>query len=30
MHYGVVDEHNDLTHYVDVPIPGPRLPHDMA
>jgi carotenoid cleavage dioxygenase-like enzyme len=30
MHYGVVDEHNDLTHYVDVPLPGPRLPHDMA
>jgi carotenoid cleavage dioxygenase-like enzyme len=30
LHYGVVDEHNDLVHYVDVPLPGPRLPHDMA
>jgi len=30
MHYGVVDEKNDLVHYVDMPLPGPRLPHDMA
>lgn len=30
MHYGVVDENNDLAHYVDIPLPGPRLPHDMA
>lgn len=30
MKYGVVDSHNDLVHYVDVPLPGPRLPHDMA
>ena len=30
LHYGVVDEQNDLAHYVDVPLPGPRLPHDMA
>lgn len=30
MHYGVVDKNNDLVHYVDVPLPGPRLPHDMA
>ncbi|KHL15133.1 carotenoid cleavage dioxygenase [Mumia flava] len=30
MHYGVVDESNDLVHYVDVPLAGPRLPHDMA
>lgn len=30
MHYGVVDERNELTHYVDIPLPGPRLPHDMA
>jgi carotenoid cleavage dioxygenase-like enzyme len=30
MHYGVVDERGDLVHYVDVPLPGPRLPHDMA
>ncbi len=30
MHYGVVDQNNDLAHYVDIPLPGPRLPHDMA
>lgn len=30
MHYGVVDASNELVHYVDVPLPGPRLPHDMA
>lgn len=30
MHYGVVDQNNDLVHYVDVPLPGARLPHDMA
>ncbi|OBH63864.1 carotenoid oxygenase family protein [Mycobacterium sp. E2479] len=30
MHYGVVDERNELVHYVDIPLPGPRLPHDMA
>jgi carotenoid cleavage dioxygenase-like enzyme len=30
MHYGVVDERGSLVHYVDVPLPGPRLPHDMA
>jgi carotenoid cleavage dioxygenase-like enzyme len=30
MHYGVVDSNNDVVHYVDVPLPGPRLPHDMA
>ena len=30
LHYGVVDSNNDLVHYVDVPLPGPRLPHDMA
>jgi carotenoid cleavage dioxygenase len=30
MQYGVVDANNDLVHYVDVPLPGPRLPHDMA
>lgn len=29
MHYGVVDRHNRLTHYIPVPLPGPRLPHDM-
>ena len=30
LHYGVVDATGDLVHYVDVPLPGPRLPHDMA
>ena len=30
MHYGVVDAHHELVHWVDVPLPGPRLPHDMA
>ncbi|MCB1410894.1 MAG: carotenoid oxygenase family protein, partial [Rhodobacteraceae bacterium] len=30
MHYGVVDKNDTLVHYVPVPLPGPRLPHDMA
>lgn len=30
MHYGVVDRHNRLIEYIPVPMPGPRLPHDMA
>ncbi|MCU1396527.1 MAG: apocarotenoid5,15-oxygenase [Ilumatobacteraceae bacterium] len=30
MHYGVVDASNTLVHYTPVPLPGPRLPHDMA
>lgn len=30
MHYGEVDKHNRLVHYVPVPLPGPRLPHDMV
>ena len=30
MHYGVVDAEENLVHYIDVPLPGPRLPHDMA
>ena len=30
MHYGVVDRHDKLVHYVPIPLPGPRLPHDMA
>ena len=30
MHYGVVDAHDQLVHYIDVPLPGPRLPHDMV
>ena len=30
MHYGVVDRTGRLTTYIPVPLPGPRLPHDMA
>lgn len=30
MHYGEVDSQNRLVRYVPVPLPGPRLPHDMA
>ena len=30
MHYGVVDARGQLAHYIPVPLPGPRLPHDMA
>ncbi len=30
MHYGVVDASHALVHWIDVPLPGPRLPHDMA
>ena len=29
MHYGVVDRNGVLAHYIPVPLPGPRLPHDM-
>ena len=30
MHYGVVDKDNRLTGYMPVPLPGPRVVHDMA
>lgn len=30
MRYGVVSPDGDLSNYVDIPLPGPRLPHDMA
>ena len=30
MHYGVVGPDNRLKHYTPVPLPGARLPHDMA
>lgn len=30
MHYGVVDRHGTLVHYVPIELPGPRLPHDMC
>ncbi len=29
MHYGVVNADGRLTDYIDVALPGPRLPHDM-
>ena len=29
-HYGVVDKSNNLTAYRPVPLPGPRVVHDMA
>lgn len=28
--FGVVDKNNQLTHFTQVEVPGPRLPHDMA
>ncbi len=30
LHYGVVSAAGELVHWIDVPLPGPRLPHDMA
>ena len=30
LHYGVVDAEDRLVHHTPVPLPGPRLPHDMA
>ena len=30
MHYGVVSAAGELVHWTPVPLPGPRLPHDMA
>ncbi len=27
---GVVDQHNKLTNFMQIELPGPRLPHDMA
>ncbi|MBB3033705.1 carotenoid oxygenase family protein [Alteriqipengyuania lutimaris] len=30
MHYGVVDADGKLKTYIPVPLPGPRLPHDMT
>jgi carotenoid cleavage dioxygenase len=30
LRYGVVNRAGQLTDHVDVPLPGPRLPHDMA
>lgn len=30
LRYGVVDVDDTLVHLTDVPLPGPRLPHDMA
>jgi carotenoid cleavage dioxygenase len=30
LHYGVVSDEGQLVHSIDVALPGPRLPHDMA
>ena len=30
MHYGVLSATGELAHYTPVPLPGPRLPHDMC
>lgn len=30
MQYGVIGPDRRLKHRIDVPLPGPRLPHDMA
>lgn len=30
LHFGVVDRAGRLVHYAPVPLPGPRLPHDLA
>ncbi len=30
MSYGVVDRNGQLVHQAPIPLPGPRLPHDMA
>ena len=30
LRYGVIDRHGALVHAADVPLPGPRLPHDLA
>ena len=30
MHYGVVDARGRRKHYTPIPLPGARLPHDMA
>ena len=30
MHYGVVSPEGELSHYVDIQLPGSRLPHDMC
>ena len=30
MHYGVLGRDGQLKTFIDAPLPGPRLPHDMA
>lgn len=30
LNYGVVSKAGSLEHYIPIPVPGPRLPHDMA
>jgi carotenoid cleavage dioxygenase len=28
--FGIVSKNNELTHFTDIELPGPRLPHDMG
>ncbi len=30
LHFGVLSPAGELVHYTRVPLPGPRMPHDMA
>lgn len=30
LHFGIVSAAGELEHYAPVPLPGPRMPHDMA
>ncbi|CAN5642682.1 carotenoid oxygenase family protein [soil metagenome] len=30
LHFGVVSPKGQVVHYAPVPLPGPRMPHDMA
>ena len=30
MTYGVGDKNGNITNFAEIPLPGPRLPHDMA
>ena len=30
MRYGVIGADRQVKHQIEMPLPGPRLPHDMA
>jgi len=30
MHFGLADAHGRIEKHIEVPLPGPRLPHDLA